>query len=58
MLPRKNFENYHTEVAILALFEQCLGKFCLNFLSPNLSVSPNMMHFYSLLKGMEFIPPR
>ena len=45
MLPRKNFENLHTVVAILALFEQLLVKFCLNFLLLNLSVSPNMMHF-------------
>ena len=45
MLPRKIFENLHTVVAILALFDQFLGKFCLNFLSLNLSVSPNMMHF-------------
>ena len=45
MLPRKVFENLHTVVAILALFEQFLGKFCVNFLSLNLSVSPNMMHF-------------
>ena len=35
MLPRKIFEKLHTEVAILALFEQPL----------NLSVSPNMVHF-------------
>ena len=27
MLPRKIFENLHTVVAILALFEQFLGKF-------------------------------
>ena len=45
MLPRKIFENLHTVVAILALLEQFLGKFCLNFLPLNLSVSPNMMHF-------------
>ena len=31
MLSRKIFENLHTVVAILALFEQFLGKFCLNF---------------------------
>ena len=43
--PRKFFENLHTVVAILALFEQFLGKFCLNFLPLNLSVSPNIMHF-------------
>ena len=42
MLPRKIFENLHT---LLAIFEQFLGKFCLNFLPLNLSVSPNMMHF-------------
>ena len=45
MLFRKIFENIHAIVAILALFEQFLGKFCLNFLPLNLSVSPNMMHF-------------
>ena len=45
MLPRKIFENLHTVVAILALFEQFLGKFCLNILPLNLSVSPNTMHF-------------
>ena len=44
MLPRKIFENLHTVVAILELFEQFLGKFCVNFLPINLSVSPNM-HF-------------
>ena len=32
MLPRKIFENLHAGVAILALFEQFLDKFCLNFL--------------------------
>ena len=32
-------------MAILALFEQILGKFCLNFLPLILSVAPNMMHF-------------
>ena len=45
MLPRKIFGNLRTVVAILVLFEQFLGKFCLNFLRLNLSVSPNMMHF-------------
>ena len=34
MLPRKIFENLHTVVAILVLFEQFLGKFCLNFFAP------------------------
>ena len=32
MLPHKIFENLHTVVAILVLFEQFLGKVCLNFL--------------------------
>ena len=45
MPPRQIFENLHTVEAILALFELFLGKFCLNFLPLNLSVSPNMMHF-------------
>ena len=43
MLPRKFFENLHTVVAILVLFEQVLGKFCLNFLPLILSVAPNIM---------------
>ena len=37
-------ENLHTVVAILVLFEQIIGTFCLNFLPLILSVSPNM-HF-------------
>ena len=45
MLPHKIFENLHNVVAILALFEQFLGKFRLNILPLNLSVSANMMHF-------------
>ena len=45
MLHRKFFEILHTLGAILVLFEQFLGKFCLNVLPLNLSVSPNMMHF-------------
>ena len=44
-LPWKIFENLHTVVAILLLFEQFIGKFCLNFLPLNLSVLPNMMQF-------------
>ena len=31
MLPQKIFENLHTVVAILAVVEQCLGKFSLSF---------------------------
>ena len=45
MLPRKILKNLHTVVAILVIFEQFLGKFCLNFLPLNVSVSPNIMHF-------------
>ena len=45
MLPRKFSEILHAVGAILVLFEQVLGKFCLNFLSLILSVAPNMMHF-------------
>ena len=45
MLPRKNLENFHAVMAILVLFEQFSRKFCLNFLTPILSTSPNMMHF-------------
>ena len=45
MLLRKIFENFHTVVVISVLFEQFLGKFWLNFLPLNLSVSPNVMHF-------------
>ena len=40
MLPRKIFEILHTVVAILVLFEQVLGKFCLNFLPLILSAVP------------------
>ena len=49
MLLRKMFENLHTIVAILAQFEQFLGKFCVRFLPLNLSISPNMMHFVRTL---------
>ena len=45
MLARKFFETLHAVMTILVLFEQILGKFCLNFLPLILSVAPNMMHF-------------
>ena len=45
MLPQKIFENLHAVMTILVLFEQISGKFCFNFLSLILSVSPNIMHF-------------
>ena len=44
MLPRKNFENLNTVVAILVLFEQFSGKGCLYFWPLSLSASPNMMY--------------
>ena len=45
MLPQKKFENLLAVMAILMLFEQFSGKFCLNFLTLILCASPNMMHF-------------
>ena len=45
MLPRKFSKILLAVVAILVLFEQVLGKLCLNFLPLILSVAPNMMHF-------------
>ena len=41
----ENFENLHTVMAILMLFEQFSGKFCSYFWPLILSASPNMMHF-------------
>ena len=54
MLPWEIFENLHTVEAILVLFEQFLGKFCLKFLPLFLSASPNAMHFvgtFSIREG-------
>ena len=45
MLPRTIFKNLRAVMAILVLFEQFLGKFCLNFLTLILRASPNMKHF-------------
>ena len=45
MLTQKIFENLHTAMAILVLFEQSLGKVCSYFWPLALSASPNMMHF-------------
>ena len=45
MLPRKNFENLHTVMAILVPFEQFSGKVCSYFWPLSLCVSPNMMYF-------------
>ena len=45
MLPRKIFENLHTVMVILALFEQFSGKVCSYFWPLTLSALSNMMHF-------------
>ena len=45
MLHREIFEILHAIMTILALFENFLGKLCLNFLTLILSTSPNMVHF-------------
>ena len=45
MLPQNNFENLHAVTAILVIFENFSGKFCLNFLTLILSALPNVMHF-------------
>ena len=46
MLPLINCENLHAVMPILVLFEQFAGKLYLNFLTLNLSATPNMMHFF------------
>ena len=45
MLPREIFENLHTVMVILALFEQSSGKVCSYFWPLTLSALSNMMHF-------------
>ena len=52
MLPRKNFEKEHTVMAILVLFEQFSGKFCLYIWLLILSASPNMTHFVRIVSIM------
>ena len=55
MLPRKNFENLHAAMAILALFELFSDKFCLNFFTLILSASRNMTHFvrtFSIMRAL------
>ena len=52
MLPRKIFENLHTVMVILALFEQFSGKVCSYFLPLTLSASSNMMHLASTVSIM------
>ena len=50
MLPREIFENLHTVMVILALFEQLSGKVCSYFWPLSLSASSNMMHFVSTIQ--------
>ena len=45
MLPRQIFEILHVVMAILVLFQHFSGKLCLDFLTLNLSTSPNMVNF-------------
>ena len=52
MLPQEFFENLHTVMVILALFEQFSGKICSYFWPLSLSASSNMMHFVSTVSIM------
>ena len=52
MLFRKIFEDFHTVMAILALFEQFSGKVSSYFWPITLSVSPNMMYFVRTVSVM------
>ena len=52
MLHRKIFENLHTVMVILALFEQFSGKVCSYFWPLTLSASSHMMHFVSTVSIM------
>ena len=52
MLPRKIFENLHTVMVILALFEQFSGTVCSYFWSLTLRTSSDMMHFVSTVSIM------
>ena len=55
VLHRLIFENLHTVVAILVLFEPFLRKFYFKFLPLNLSVSRNILHFvrtFSIMRAL------
>ena len=52
MLPRKIFENLHTVIVILALFEQFSDEVCSYFWPLTLSASSNMMHYVSTVSIM------
>ena len=52
MLPRNIFENLHTVMVILALFEQFSGKVCSYFWPLTWSASSNMTHFVSTVSIM------
>ena len=52
MLPRKIFENLHTVMVILALFEHFSGKVCSYFWPLTLRASSNTMHFVRTVSNM------
>ena len=52
MLPQKHFENLHTVMVILALFEQFSGTVCSYFWPLTLRASFNVMHFVSTVSIM------
>ena len=52
MLPRKIFENLHTVMANLVLFEQFSGKVCSYFWPLSSSASPNIMYLVGTVSIM------
>ena len=52
MLHRKIFENLHTAMVILALFEQFAGRVCSYFWLLTLSALSNIMYFVSTVSIM------
>ena len=52
MLSRKKFENLHTIMAVLVLFEQISSKISSYFWPLTLSASSNMMHFVRTVSNM------
>ena len=52
MLSREIFENLHTVMVILALFEQFSGTVCSCFWPLTLRASSNMMHFVNTVSIM------
>ena len=52
MLSWKKFENLHTIMAVLVLFEQISSKISSYFWPLTLSASSNMMHFVRTVSNM------